>query len=253
MVTELTIEPPSVHSLTQICGGVAIQGSFLVAFKQLVPEHTVAIFKGLVKMRVKHFPALFLLLNTISGIIIGTDTAAVLAWLGLLSSWTYLRFYKRQPDLTGTSTNGLGIKGDASETFAFACLFPDVMQPPIAFVADQIYALLVTVRLITPFSEDEIASGNQQVLARGEAGLPTLLSNQRGGSRGSGKREEAERRRALALKALDQRLQAAAGGRPHAGPSTLGEPSSSQHRPTTPTPSTGQGMLGETSYNPDHA
>ncbi|GLI75903.1 hypothetical protein PoHVEF18_004169 [Penicillium ochrochloron] len=243
----------SSRALTQICGGVAIQGSFLVAFKQLVPEHTVAIFKGLVKMRVKHFPALFLLLNTISGIVIGTDTAAVLAWLGLLSSWTYLRFYKRQPDLTGTSTNGLGIKGDASETFAFACLFPDVMQPPIAFVADQIYALLVTVRLITPFSEDEIASGNQQVLARGEAGLPTLLSNQRGGARGSGKREEAERRRALALKALDQRLQATAGGRPHAGPPTLGEPSSSQHRPTTPTPSTGQGMLGETSYNPDHA
>jgi hypothetical protein len=34
---------------------------------------------------------------------------------------TYLRFYKRQPDLTGTS-NGAGIKGDASETFAFACL-----------------------------------------------------------------------------------------------------------------------------------
>lgn len=255
METELIIEPPSVHSLTQICGGVAIQGSFLVAFKQLVPEHTVAIFKGLVKMRVKHFPALFLLLNTISGIVIGTDTAAVLAWLGLLSSWTYLRFYKRQPDLTGTSTNGLGIKGDASETFAFACLFPDVMQPPIAFVADQIYALLVAVKLLTPFSEDEIASGNQQVLARGEAGLPMLLSNQHGGARGSGKREEAERRRALAMKAVDQRLQAATGGRAHAGPSTLGEPSSSQHRPVTPTPSaqTGQGMLGETSYNPDHA
>ncbi|KAJ5168005.1 uncharacterized protein N7482_003599 [Penicillium canariense] len=243
----------SSRALTQICGGVAIQASFLVAFKQLVPEHTVAIFKGLVKMRVKHFPALFLLLNTLSGLIIGTDTAAVLAWLGLLSSWTYLRFYKRQPDLTGTSTNGRGVQGDASETFAFACLFPDVMQPPIAFVADRIYALLVAVRIVTPFSEAEIASGNQQVLAREEAGLPTLLNNSRGGARGSGKREEAERRRALALKALDQRLQAAAGGRPPAGLSTFGEPSS--HRPTTPTPSasTGQSMLGETSYNPDHA
>lgn len=241
-------------SLTQICGGVSIQASFLVAFKQLVPEHTVAIFKGLVKMRVKHFPALFLLLNTLSGLVAGTDTAAVLAWLGILSSWTYLRFYKRQPNLTGTSTTDLGIKGDASDTFAFACLFPDVMQPPIAFVADQIYTLLVAVRILTPFSEDEIASGNQQVLARGEAGLPTLLSNQRGGgSRGSGKREEAERRRALALKALDQRLQAAV-GRPQAGPSTLVEPAS-QPRPTTPTPSApaGQSMLGETSYNPDNA
>lgn len=241
-------------SLTQICGGVSLQASFLVAFKQLVPEHTVTIFKGLVKIRVKHFPAIFLLLNTLSGIIIGTDTAAILAWLGLLTSWTYLRFYKHQPDLTGTSTNGLGIKGDASETFAFACLFPDVMQPPIAFVADQVYAFLVALKIVVPFSEDEIASGNQQVLARGEAGLPTLISSQRSGVRGSAKREEAERRRALALKALDQRLQAATAGRGQTnGPSTSGEPS--QPRPTTPTPSApaGQSMLGETTYNPDNA
>ena len=207
-------------------------------------------------MRVKHFPALFLLLNTISGIVIGTDTAAVLAWLGLLTSWTYLRFYKQQPNITGTSTSDRGIRGDASETFAFACLFPDVMQPPIAFIADQIYGLLVAVKILTPFSEDDIASGNQQVLARGEAGLPTLLSSQRGGgSRSSAKREEAERRRALALKALDQRLQAAAAGRAHPGPSMLGEASSSQPRPATPntSASTGHTMLGETSYNPDNA
>lgn len=199
-------------------------------------------------MRVKHFPALFLLLNTLSGILIGTDTAVVLAWLGILTSWTYLRFYKQQPDLTGTSTNGLGIKGDASETFAFACLFPDVMQPPIAFVADQIYTLFVAVKILRPFSEDDIASGNQQVLARGEAGLPTLLSQRGGGSRGAGKREEAERRRALALKALDQRLQAASVGRPQAGPSTFVETSAQ-----TPSATAGQSMLGETSYNPDNA
>lgn len=234
-------------SLTQICGGVSIQASFLVAFKQLVPEHTVTIFKGLVKMRVKHFPALFLLLNTISGVAFGTDTAAILAWLGILTSWTYLRFFKRQPDLTGTSSTGSGIKGDASETFAFACLFPDIMQPPIAFVADQVYTLLVAVKILKPFSEDDIASGNEQVLARGEAGLPTLLSS-RGGARGAGKREEAERRRAVALKALDRRLQAATIPRPQP---PVGGPSS--QRPVTPPSAvTGQSMLGETSYNPDH-
>lgn len=235
-------------SLTQICGGVSIQASFLVAFKQLVPEHTVTLFKGLVKMRVKHFPALFLLLNTISGVAFGTDTAAFLAWLGILASWTYLRFYKYQPDLTGTSSTGTGIKGDASETFAFACLFPDIMQPPIAFVAEQIYTVLVAVKILKPFSEDDIASGNEQVLARGEAGLPTLLSS-RGGARGAGKREEAERRRAVALKALDRRLQAATIPRPQP---SVGEPSS-QH-PANPTPAApSQSMLGETSYNPDHA
>ena len=239
-------------SLTQVCGGISIQASFLVAFKQLVPEHTVTVFKGLVQMRVKHFPALFLLLNTISGVILGTETAAILSWLGLFTSWTYLRFFKRQPDLTGTSTNGVGIKGDASETFSFACLFPDVIQPPIAAVSDQIYNVLVSVNICTPFSEEDIASGNQQVLARGEAGLPTLMNSHRAnGMRGSGKREEAERRRALALKALDQRLQAAAVGR---GPSQVSPSQSSQHTQTaTPTVSAGQSMLGETNYTPDNA
>ncbi|OJJ49177.1 hypothetical protein ASPZODRAFT_129586 [Penicilliopsis zonata CBS 506.65] len=258
------ITADTARGLTQICGGVSIQASFLVAFKQLVPEHTVAVYKGFIKMRVKHFPALFLLLNTLSGLLIGTDTAAVLAWLGLLTSWTYLRFYKRQPDLTGTATGGLGIKGDPSETFTFACLFPDVIQPPIAFVADQIYALLVAIKLCTPFSEEDIASGNQQALARGEAGLPNLLSIGRpgGGSsgagvgagvRGSGKREEAERRRALALRALDQRLQAAssaAASRVQPAPH-LSTTTSPQPRPTTPTVSSGQAMLGETSYIPE--
>ncbi|KAJ5138553.1 uncharacterized protein N7515_003401 [Penicillium bovifimosum] len=243
----------STRTLTQICGGVSIQASFLVAFKQLVPEHTVTVFKGLIKMRVKHFPALFLLLNTLSGLLLGTDTASVLSWLGILTSWTYLRFYKRQPDLTGTSNTGTGIKGDASETFAFACLFPDVMQPPIAFVADQIYGLLVATKILTPFSEDDIASGNEQVLARGEAGLPTLLNSRGAGARGAAKREEAERRRAIALKALDRRLQASTIARPQGQAAGLGEPSSSQVRPVESTAAPGQSMLGETSYNPDPA
>lgn len=240
-------------SLTQICGGVSLQASFLVAFKQLVPEHTVTILKGLVKVRVKHFPALFLLLNTISGVVFGTDTAAILAWLGLLTSWSYLRFHKRQPDFTGTSTNGLGIKGDASETFTFASFFPDAIQPPIAFVADKIYAALVAVGICTPFSAEDIASSNEHALARGQAGLPSLLNNGRGGGgfRGMGKREEAERRRALALKALDQRLQAAAANRtqPSGSSQATGGPSST----TAPTVPTGQNMLGETNYTPDNA
>lgn len=201
-------------------------------------------------MRVKHFPALFLLLNTLSGMFLGTDTAAILAWLGLLASWSYLRFYKRQPDLTGTSTDGLGVKGDASDTFAFACLFPDALQYPITFVADNVYNVLVMLKICTPFSAEDIASGNEQALARGEAGLPSLLNNSRGGGmRGMAKREEAERRRALALKALDQRLQAAAAARAQPQPSISVQSS----QPTAaPTVSTGQGMLGETNYTPDH-
>lgn len=191
---------------------MALQAAFLVAFKQLVPEHTVTILKGVFKIRVKHFPSIFLVANMLSGLLLGTDTAFVLAWLGFLTSWTYLRFYKTQTDLSGASTGGVTIRGDASETFAFAYFWPDVVQPPIAAFADGIYNALVALRICTPFSAEDVESGNEQAMAREEGGLPSLLSS---GSRrgGGGKREEAERRRALALKALDQRLHAASANR----------------------------------------
>ena len=217
------------YSYATIQGSISIQAAFLVAFKQLVPEHTVTILKGLVKIRVKHFPAIFLIANTISGVIFFTDTAAVLAWLGFLSSWTYLRFYKRQPDLSSSITTGNVIRGDASETFAFAYFWPDVVHAPIAALSDAIFNVLVTLKLCTPFSAEEVESSNQQASARGD-GLPSLM-NPTGRRGGQSKREEAERRRALALKALDQRLQAASASR-HAstpGPSSTMEQASTVH------------------------
>ncbi|KAJ9651153.1 hypothetical protein H2198_009554 [Neophaeococcomyces mojaviensis] len=205
---------------TPITGAITLQAAFLVAFKQLVPEHTVSLYKGLVKIRVKHFPAIFLLLNTIAGVVFGTDTALLLAWYGLITTWIYLRFFKHQPELAGTGTGEARIRGDASETFAFATFFPNVMQPPIAAVCDQVYILFCNLKVIEPFSDEAIASGNDQAAARGEGGLPTLM-NQTRGARPMSKREEAERRRALALKALDERLNAASNSANIAAPSSL--------------------------------
>ncbi|EXJ95059.1 hypothetical protein A1O1_00177 [Capronia coronata CBS 617.96] len=227
------------RALTPINGGITIQAAFLVAFKQLVPEHTVSIYKGMIKMRVKHFPAVFLAVNTLSGLLLGTDTALILSWYGLVSTWTYLRFFKRQPDLSGTSTDGSGLKGDASETFAFATFFPDIMQPPIAVLCDQIFLLLCNLKICTPFSEEDIATGNEQAAARGEMGLPNYNKHARG-ARGLSKREEAERRRALALKALDERLNASSNRAATQSPST-----------TAPNLPKGQEMLGQTDYRPD--
>jgi membrane associated rhomboid family serine protease len=227
-------------ALTPITGGITTQAAFLVAFKQLVPEHTVSIYRGMIKMRVKHFPAVFLAANTLSGFFLGTDTALLLAWYGLVTTWTYLRFYKHQPDLSSTSSDSVGLKGDASETFAFATFFPDVMQPPIAAVCDQIFALLCQAKICTPFSDEDVATGNEQAAARGEAGLPTFTSRARA-ARGMSKREEAERRRALALKALDERLNAAS--------SRAGTQSAAAS--SVPDLPKGQEMLGQTDYRPD--
>ena len=177
-----------------------------------MPEHTVTIARGVIKLRVKHFPAIFLLGNTVAGIVLGLDTALILAWMGFLSAWIYLRFYKFSPDLSSSSTGASsGIRGDASETFAFAAFFPDPLSTPIAAASDKIYDALVAMRICTPFSAEDVEAGNEQAMAREEGGLPSLLNGggTRAGVRGGGKREEAERRRALALKALDQRLHAA--------------------------------------------
>ncbi|KAH8717132.1 eukaryotic integral membrane protein-domain-containing protein [Phaeosphaeriaceae sp. PMI808] len=224
---------------TTISGGIAIQAGFLVSFKQLVPEHTVAIAKGLVRMRVKHFPAIFLLANTISGIVLGTETAMFLAYFGFMTAWVYLRFFRLSPSLSSAATgDGSVIRGDASDTFAFAHFFPEPIYTPLAALTDGLYNTLVSLGVCTPFSIQDIDAGNEQASARAEGGLPSIMNPSSRGGRGGATRAEAERRRALALKALDQRLHAAAGR----GPTTTA--------PTAPAPS-GPSMLGDTPYEPD--
>ncbi len=141
----------------------------------------------------------------------GADSMFILSYLGFMAGWTYLRFYKSGPDFSTASTGGSNsVRGDASETFGFAYFFPDAIHTPIAALSDGIYKGLVAIKVCTPFSSEQVELGNEQAMARTEGGLPSLLSGGgRGGARTGGKREEAERRRALALKALDQRLHAA--------------------------------------------
>ncbi|KAJ4298059.1 hypothetical protein N0V90_005958 [Kalmusia sp. IMI 367209] len=223
---------------TTISGGIAIQAGFLVSFKQLVPEHTVAIAKGVIRMRVKHFPAIFLLANTISGIALGTETAMFLAWFGFFTAWVYLRFYRISPSLSSAATgDGSVIKGDASDTFAFAHFFPEPIQTPVGTVADQIYNTMVSLNVCTPFSAEDIDAGNEQASARVEGGLPSIMNPNSRGGRGGTTRAEAERRRALALKALDQRLHAAA-ARPAPAPPVPAAPVLSTSGDPSPEPAT---------------
>lgn len=198
-------------SPTPIQGLIAVEVGFLVALKQLVPEHTVSLFRGSLRCRIKHFPTIFVAANILSGPLLGTDTASWLAFFGFFVSWIYLRFY-RTSEISSSATGGEGatMKGDASDTFAFVAFFPDAVHPFLAPVCDSVYSTLVQMRLCSSFSDEAIEAGNESAAARGE-GLPSTM-NARGGA-GGGRRAEAERRRALALKALDQRLNAAAASR----------------------------------------
>lgn len=226
-------------SNTTISGGLAIQIGYLVAFKQLVPEHTVAIAKGLIRMRVKHFPAILLLANTISGLVFGTETAMFLAWSGFFTSWIYLRFYRLSPTLDTTSTGDSAmIRGDASDTFGFAYFFPEPLHTPIAALSDQLYNALVAVKICTPFSAEDVDLGNSYASNREQGGLPSIMNGSSRSGKGGNRREEAERRRALALKALDQRLHAASSAAKAQAPAA---------------PAGGSSLLGETNYEPERS
>lgn len=165
-----------------------------------------------------------------------------LALFGFLTSWTYLRFYKSVfPDLD--SSQPASLRGDASETFAFAEFFPGPVKPAVAAFSDQVFAVLVAMRVCTPFSQNDM-SRNDNLLHRGAPG---------------GARAEAERRRAIALRALDQRLHAASAqsaartpAQPPAQPT--GPTVQMQPAPVTQTAMTSQPspLLGETKFEPDH-
>lgn len=257
-------------TLLTIAGTIPLQISFLVAFSQLVPAHTVTIFRGLLSLRVPRFPVLYVLaVIALAMTPLLTAASVLLSIFGFLTSYTYLRFFKSVfPDLDSSQTTSL--RGDASETFAFAEFFPGPLKPLVAAISDVVFNLLVSVHLCTPFSAADISARASSSGAGGEG----YLHHQR--SVPGSTRAEAERRRALALKALDQRLHAAAAnaasrsaaagpsGSSAAGPSSAG-PSSSLPAATGPTVQTQpkadsqaamtspSGMLGETSYAPDEA
>lgn len=240
-------------SLTTIAGTIPLQISFLVAFSQLVPAHTVTLFRGILSLRVPRFPLLYIGVVTFLCLTpILTSASFLLAVFGFLTSWTYLRFYKPVfPDLDTSQPSSL--RGDTSETFAFAEFFPGPVRPFVAGISNQIFDALVAVRICTPFS----AADHHPARSDG--------FGQRG-VHGSA-RAEAERRRALALKALDQRLHAAtaqsAQRSSSAGPSSAAatNPAPSASGPTVQTqPQIGgqkamtsqpSGLLGETNYHPD--
>ena len=220
----------SSHSVP-IQGLIAVEAGFLVALKQLVPEHTVSLFKGVISVRIKHFPAIFVLANMISGPVLGTDTAFWLSLTGFYTSWIYLRFFRISEITTSSATGGEAatMKGDASDTFAFVAFCPDAVHPFLAPVCDGLYNALVQLKLCAPFSQEAVEVGNESAASRSEGGLPNIMNGRGGG----GRRAEAERRRALALKALDQRLNAAAANRTASAPISSTGPSIAGDVPET--------------------
>ncbi|KAK6908389.1 hypothetical protein L486_01957 [Kwoniella mangroviensis CBS 10435] len=155
-----------------------LQVGFLVAFTQLIPEHQVQLL-GKFKVRVKSLPGIHLLISNVAVVVFG-PSPAILIQFGFIVAWVYLRFFK-------LSENG-EFRGDRSETFAFQYWFPPIIRPYVAILGNTVFKVAVKLRLVQAWD------------APMNAGAYSLLPGP------GGARAEAERRRALALKALDARL-----------------------------------------------
>ncbi|KAJ3040014.1 hypothetical protein HDV00_011569 [Rhizophlyctis rosea] len=184
----------------------ALLTAFLIAFKQIIPEHTLKIASGAVSVRVKHLPSTLLLLITILFIIRLIHVNFFIILSGAVTSWIYLRFYKQQDG---------NIRGDRSEAFSFVSFWPDFMHPILKPFSSALYAVCIRLKIVPKNPQDGALPTHTRhgaaAAGTGTAGMSTDIS-------------DAERRRALALKALDMHLSQA--------PSV----SSSSSRPSTPAP-----------------
>ncbi|KAM0789129.1 hypothetical protein ACM66B_003182 [Microbotryomycetes sp. NB124-2] len=167
-------------------GLMALQTGFLVAFTQLIPEHQVQMLGGLFKMRVKSLPMLYVTVSNVA-CLLGYQSPWILIQFGWLISWFYLRFIK--------INEGGEFRGDRSETFSFASWFPPFAQKYVSKLTTIVFNLAVKFGVLRAWSDVEMGGVTMTTNA---GGTYTAVPG--------GARAEAERRRALALKALDQRM-----------------------------------------------
>lgn len=130
----------------------------------------------------------------------------ILPQFGFFVAWVYLRFFK-------LSENG-EFRGDRSETFAFQHWFPPPVRPYVAKLGNLVFGLATRFGVVQAWDESAGSAGSYQMLPGPGAS-----------------RAEAERRRALALKALDARVASGAGA---AGTAPAGTAAASTTAPSAP-------------------
>ncbi|KAJ3750734.1 eukaryotic integral membrane protein-domain-containing protein [Lentinula detonsa] len=161
-------------------GQMSLQIGVLVAFTQLIPEHQVQ-FLGFLKMRVKSLPMAYLTVSTVMTIL-GFQCPWIIIQFGWFVSWIYLRFYKKN---SSDTVGGVESYGDRSETFSLVSWFPPFTHVVLGPGGNLVYKWANKLHLIPSHGGDI------------ENGFNTIPGSARA---------EAERRRAMALQALDQRL-----------------------------------------------
>ncbi|KAK7103009.1 transmembrane protein 115-like [Littorina saxatilis] len=190
-----------------IYGMAGYIAGFCVAVKQVMPDHCVANMP-IGKMRNTHIP-LALLLITILLKMLGALPGhyPCMFGSGILISWIYLRFYQKHSN---------GNRGDMGDNFSFASFFPNQLQPMIAILSNTVFNFLIRVKVC------------KKPQRRYDVSSPTTITVTLPGT----EPHDAERRKQLALKALNDRL--------NKGDTAPAWPSMDDDAPASPTTPTSQ-------------
>lgn len=195
------------------------------------------LFRGLVALRVPRFPLIHLVLVALlASTPVATCAPFLMALGGFITAYVYLRFFQSLlPDLGDART---GLRGDASDAFKFEELFPELVRPVVGTAAATLWEICRALGL-----------------CRGARGTSDQVSGPRSSGAAGGARAEADRRRALALRALDQRLHAAAAQKApedasHGSTVVSSQVTTVAAEPAQRSMDTGD-ILGETSFHED--
>lgn len=152
-----------------------------VALKQSMGDQELP--PSILKLRIRDLPLIVVLVSVVMrlmGVVPGSHPCLIIT--GLMVSWVYLRFYQKQANSD--------VRGDMSDSFNFASFFPEVIRPPIAVTANSVYSFLVKVKVC------------KKQIRKYDVGAPSPITIVLPGTDPA----DAERRRQIAIKALNERL-----------------------------------------------
>lgn len=210
-----------------IYGGIALQLAYLVAFKQMIPEHAVVFLNDMGRIQVRYLPFSALILYTVTSIALRRPAMMLLAWSGFFVSWIYLRYFRISQiqnilpltEDASSTANQATIKGDPSDSFAFAeFFFPAPLHDVVEAIADSGYKVLLRFGLVPNHSEIQSANAGLGITTMSFSSSPPPANRATLANNNS---VESDRRRELALKVLNSKLHSNA---PEPGTSPLPSP-----------------------------
>ncbi|XP_074646590.1 transmembrane protein 115-like [Tubulanus polymorphus] len=166
---------------TQVYGLAGYLAAFAVSVKQIMPDH-ILVNSSFGKLRNRHIPLLLInvvIVIRLFGVVDGPYP--IMFGTGIVVSWIYLRFYQKHSN---------GNRGDMADSFTFASFFPELIRTPIAVLSNTIFSFFVKIKVCKkPQRKYDVSSPSTITVS-----LPGTDP------------QDSERRRQLALKALNERL-----------------------------------------------